>query len=62
MNTSLALSSSSVFNFDAEHNGNPCIISTRQEDQGTVVRYNLFARMAKLVKATGSESVGISFP
>ena len=35
MNTSLVLSSSSVFNFNAEHNGVPCIVSTRPEDQGT---------------------------
>ena len=36
MNTSLvSTSSSSVFNFDAEHNGVPCIVSTRPEDQGT---------------------------
>ena len=45
MNTSLALSSSSVFNFDAEHNGNPCIISTRQEDQGTVNQVWFTAKM-----------------
>ena len=35
MQTSLVSSSSSVFNFDAEHNGVPCIVSTRPEDQGT---------------------------
>lgn len=34
MNTSL-ISSSSAFIFDAEHNGVPCIASTRPEDQGT---------------------------
>lgn len=35
MNTSLVSSSSSVFNFGAEHNGIPCVISTRPEDEGT---------------------------
>ena len=34
MNTNLVLSSS-VFSFGAEHNGVPCIVSTRPEDQGT---------------------------
>ncbi len=34
MNTSL-VSSSSVFNFSAEHNGLPCVFSTRPDDQGT---------------------------
>ena len=35
MQTSLVLSGSSVFNFNAEHNGVTCIVSTRPEDQGT---------------------------
>lgn len=36
MNTSLvSSSSSSIFNFNAEHNGVPCIVSTRPEDQGS---------------------------
>lgn len=34
MNTDL-VSSSSVFNFNAEHGGLPCVFSTRPEDQGT---------------------------
>ena len=34
MQTSL-VSSTSVFNFNAEHNGVACIVSTRPEDQGT---------------------------
>lgn len=35
MNTDLVSCSSSVFNFNAEHNGVPCIVSNRPEDQGT---------------------------
>lgn len=34
MNTDL-VSSSSVFTLNGEHNGTPCVISTRPEDQGT---------------------------
>ena len=33
MNTVLVSCSSSVFNFNAEHNGVQCIVSTRPEDQ-----------------------------
>lgn len=35
MQTSLVLSSSSIFNFNAEHNGVQCIQSLKPEDQGT---------------------------
>lgn len=45
MNTSLVLSSNSVFNFNAEHNGIECIESTKPEDRGSENQFWFTAKM-----------------
>lgn len=56
MNTSL-VSSSSVFKFDAEHNGVPCIASIRPEDQGTEHQFWFTRKMLSKIFDVGRDTI-----